>query len=108
MKPGIIIIVMIHSELHNHFSLINVTALLSFLKAAGSSINLTVHKNSLGNNNFLVDVAHTHLHTFWAQGGTLQLKIRGGGQGWLDSLGSEILVGKDILGFFKNTDLDNS
>ena len=53
---------MIHSELHNHFSLINVKALLSFLKAAGSSINLTVHKNSLGNN-FLVDVAHTHLHT---------------------------------------------
>ena len=40
-------------------------------------------------------------------GGTLQLKIRGGG-GWLDSLGSEILVGKDILGFFKNIDLDNS
>ena len=38
-------------------------------------------------------------------GGTLQLKIRGG---WLDSLGSEILVGKDILGFFKNIDLDNS
>ena len=31
-------------------------------------------------------------------GGTLQLKIRGS---WLDSLGSEILVGKDILGFFK-------
>ena len=99
---------MIHSKLHNHFSLINVTALLSFLKAAGSSINLTVHKNSLGNNNFVVDVAHTHLHTLWAQGGTLQLKIRGGGKGWLDSLGSEILVGKDILGFFKNTDLDNS
>ena len=108
MKPGIIIIIMIHSELHNHFSLINVTALLSFLKAAGSSINLTVHKNSLGNNNFLVDVAHTHLHTLWAQGGTLRLKIRGGGQGWLDCLGSEILVGKDISGFFKNTDLDNS
>ena len=39
------------------------------------------------------------------QGGTLQLKILGG---WLDSLGSEILVGKDILGFFKNIDLDNS
>ena len=39
-------------------------------------------------------------------GGTLQLKIRGGG--WLDSLGSEILVGKDILGFFKNIDFDNS
>ena len=37
--------------------------------------------------------------------GTLQLKIR---EGWLDSLRSEILVGKDILGFFKNTDLDNS
>ena len=34
-------------------------------------------------------------------GGSLQLKIRGG---WLDSLGSEILVGKDILGFFKNTE----
>ena len=65
MKPGIIIIIMIHSELHNHFSLINVTALLSFLKAAGSSINLAVRKNSLGNNNFLVDVAHTHLHTIW-------------------------------------------
>ena len=31
-------------------------------------------------------------------GGTLQLKIGGS---WLDSLGSEILVGKDILGFFK-------
>ena len=78
MKPGIII--MIHSKLHNHFSLISVTVLLSFLKAAGLSINLTVHKNSLGNNNFLVDVAHTHLHTLWAQGGTLQLKIRGGGR----------------------------
>ena len=39
-------------------------------------------------------------------GGTLQLKYGGGG--WLDSLGSEILVGKDILGFFKNIDLDNS
>ena len=42
----------------------------------------------------------------YAQGGTLQLKIRGGG--WLDSLGSEILVGKDILGFLTNIDLDNS
>ena len=63
MNPRIII--MIHSELHNHFSLINVTALLSFLKAAGSSINLTVYMNSLGNNNFLVDVAYTHLHTLW-------------------------------------------
>ena len=41
-----------------------------------------------------------------SQGGTLQLKY--GGEGWLDSLGSEILVGKDILGFFKNIDLDNS
>ena len=38
-------------------------------------------------------------------GGTLQLKYGGD---WLDSLGSEILVGKDILGFFKNIDLDNS
>ena len=28
--------------------------------------------------------------------------------GWLNSLGFEILVGKDILGFFKNTDLENS
>ena len=28
--------------------------------------------------------------------------------GWLDSLGSGILVGKDVLGFFKNIDLDNS
>ena len=65
MKPGIVIIIMIHSELHNHISLINVTALLYFLKAAGSSTNLTVHMNSLGNNNFLVDVTHTHLHTLW-------------------------------------------
>ena len=40
-------------------------------------------------------------------GGTLLLKIRGWG-GWLDSLGSGILVGKDSLGFFKNIDLDNS
>ena len=40
-----------------------------------------------------------------AQGGTLQLNMW---EGWLNSLGSEILVGKDILGFFKNTDLDNS
>ena len=39
-------------------------------------------------------------------GGHSTVKIRGGG--WLDSLGSEILVGKDILGFFKNIDLDNS
>ena len=37
--------------------------------------------------------------------GTLQLKKR---EGWLDSLGSEILVGKDILGFLKNIDLDKS
>ena len=28
--------------------------------------------------------------------------------GWLDSLGSGILVGKDILGFYKNIDLHNS
>ena len=31
-----------------------------------------------------------------------------GGGGWLDSLESGILVGKDILGFLKNIDLDNS
>ena len=107
MKPGIII--MIHSKLHNHFSLINVTALLSFLKAAGLSINLTVHKNSLGNNNFLVDVAHTHLHTLWAQGGTLQLKIWGGGRAgsivwglrfWLEKIfwGSSKILIWTILG----------
>ena len=40
-------------------------------------------------------------------GGHSTVKIRGGG-GWLDSLGSEILVGKEILWFFKNIDLDNS
>ena len=40
-----------------------------------------------------------------SQGGTLKLKYGGG---WLDSLGSVILVEKDILGFFKNIDLDNS
>ena len=31
-----------------------------------------------------------------------------GGGGWLDSLGSGIWVGRDILEFFKNIDLDNS
>ena len=31
----------------------------------------------------------------------------GGGGSWLDSLGSGIWLGKDILGFFKNIDLDN-
>ena len=39
------------------------------------------------------------------QGGHSIVKNTGG---WLNSLGSGILVGKDILGFFKNTDLDNS
>ena len=40
------------------------------------------------------------------EGGTLWLKIR---EGWLDSLGSEILIEKkDILRFFKNINLDNS
>ena len=45
-------------------------------------------------------------HAYNPRGGTLPLKIRGGG-GWLDSLGSEILVEfeKDILGFFKSIDL---
>ena len=41
-----------------------------------------------------------------------QLKIvkntgGGGGGGWLDSLGSGILVGKINFGVFKNIDLDN-
>ena len=40
------------------------------------------------------------------RGHSLVKNTRGGG--WLDSLGSEILVGKDILGFYKNIDLDNS
>ena len=40
-----------------------------------------------------------------AQGGHSIVKNTGG---WLDSLGSWILVGKDILGFYKNIDLDNS
>ena len=34
--------------------------------------------------------------------------VKNTGGGWLDSLGSGILVGKDILGFGKNIDLDNS
>ena len=42
----------------------------------------------------------------WAQGGHSIVKNTGGG--WLDGLESGILVGKDILGFFKNIDLDNS
>ena len=40
-----------------------------------------------------------------APGGHSTVKNTGG---WLDNLGSEILIGKDILGFFKNIDLDNS
>ena len=45
--------------------------------------------------------------SIWPQGGggTPLLKIQGD---WLDSLGSGILVGKDIMGFVKNIDLDNS
>ena len=39
-------------------------------------------------------------------GGHSTVKNTGGG--WLDSLGSESLVGKDILGLFKNIYLDNS
>ena len=42
---------------------------------------------------------------FHSQGGHSIVKNTGG---WLNSLGSGILVGKDILGFFKNIDLDNS
>ena len=49
------------------------------------------------------------------QSSTAVSQSRGGGHstikrrwGWLDSLGSVILVGKDILGFFKNIDLYNS
>ena len=40
-------------------------------------------------------------------GGHSIVKNTGGGR-WLDSLESGILVGKDILGFYKNSDLDNS
>ena len=40
-------------------------------------------------------------------GGHSIVKNTGGGD-WLDSLGSGVLVEKDILGFFKNIDLDNS
>ena len=45
---------------------------------------------------------------FLTPGGQSIVKNTGGGGDWLDSLGSEILVGKDILGFYKNIDLDNS
>ena len=51
--------------------------------------------------------AHQSL-AFWrptVPGGHSIVKNTGG---WLDSLGSGILVGKDILGFYKNIDLDNS
>ena len=40
-----------------------------------------------------------------AQGGHSIAKNTGD---WLDSLGSEFWLGKYILGFFKNIDLDNS
>ena len=46
----------------------------------------------------LRDLSKTSQNRVWGPGGTLQLKKR---EGWLDSLGSEILVGKDILGFLK-------
>ena len=53
VKPGTMIIIMIQSELHDNFSLINATALLSFLKAVDSNINVPVYANSLGNLIFL-------------------------------------------------------
>ena len=66
MKPEIMIIIMIHSELHIHFSLINVTASLSFFKATGLSINFTVHMNNFPRQcNFFVDITHTHLQALW-------------------------------------------
>ena len=52
-------------------------------------------------------IVFMHLCSSWSRGGTLQLKIRGGGAGsrvW----GLEFCLGKDILGFFINIDLDNS
>ena len=41
----------------------------------------------------------------FGQGGTLSVKIQGG---WLDSLGSRILVRKIYFGVFKSTDLNDS
>ena len=52
-----------------------------------------------------VRAVHAVQKSHFYPGGHSTIKNMGG---WLDSLGSEILVGKDILGFFKNIDLDNS
>ena len=57
-----------------------------------------------------VEIRHKHNqlvihHAEQPRGGHSIVKNMGGG--WLDSLGSGILVGKDILGFYKNIDLDN-
>ena len=58
---------------------------------------------------FLLKQSVTHRRIFYdlSPRGALYTEKYGGG-GWLDSLGSGILVGKDILAFFKNIDLDNS
>ena len=53
---------------------------------------------------FIIDICQTYSLD---PGGHSIVKNTGGG-GWFDSLGSGILVGKDILGFFKNIDMDNS
>ena len=56
-------------------------------------------------NYILLDIKKPNLD--FDPGGHSIVKNTGGG-GRLDSLGSGILVGKDILGFFKNIDLVNS
>ena len=64
----------------------------------------SVHQHSNELWNIVSTISHCESHAL-SPGGTLELKIQGG---WFDSLGSGILVGKGILGFFKNIDLDNS
>ena len=49
---------------------------------------------------------YNQLWMLLTQGGHSIVKNMGGG--WFNSLESGILVGKDILGFYKNIDLDNS
>ena len=55
------------------------------------------------NNGLLNDIKNDRFQVYspvFSDRGHSTVKNTGGG-GWLDSLGSEILVGKNILGFFK-------
>ena len=74
-----------------------------FNQIKGSSTRI-VHKIIIVNTLHTVYFGPVYIFT---QGGTLLLKLRGGGAG-LIVWGLGFWLGKDVLGFFKNIDLDNS